>query len=199
MTPLCVLTSQTYRIDIMKLNLQSFLIFTLFLAALPIAAQNENNNGHEVKGHQAILKITAPSTAILDQIKQLGDADDFRTLNGSLNLYVLHSKSENVTSLLNSLKNHPSVVYVEPDYIVKTSVTPNDPGFPQQWSFFNTTTPGADIGATNAWAISTGSTTKVAGGVDTGMDYNHPAPAANVWSAPAAFTVNLSWGSITCL
>jgi len=199
MTPLCVLTSQTYRIDIMKLNLQSFLIFTLFLATLPVAAQNENNNGHEVKGHQAILKITAPSTAILDQIKQLGDADDFRTLNGSLNLYVLHSKSENVTSLLNSLKNHPSVVYVEPDYIVKTSVTPNDPGFPQQWSFFNTTTPGADIGATNAWAISTGSTTNVVGVVDTGMDYNHPDLAANVWSAPAAFTVNLSWGSITCL
>jgi subtilisin family serine protease len=181
-----------------KLNLQSFLIFTLLLAALPVAAQNEANNGHEVKGHQAILKIAAPAAVILDQIKQLGDADDFRPLSGALNLYVLHSKSENVAALLNSLKNHPSVVYVEPDYIVKTSVTPNDPGFPQQWSFLNTTTPGADIGATNAWAISTGSTTNIVGVVDTGMDYTHPDLAANVWSAPAPFTVTLSWGTLTC-
>jgi len=194
----------TVRIDrtkIMKSNMQSFLIFTLLLGVLPLVAQgqgNENNNGHEVKGRQAILKIAAPSSAILDQIKQLGDADDFRPLSNALNLYVLHSKSENATALLNSLKNHPSVVYVEPDYIVKVSVTPNDPGFPQQWSLLNTATPGADIGATNAWAISTGSTTNVVGVVDTGMDYAHPDLAANVWSAPAAFTVNLSWGSITC-
>ena len=34
--------------------------------------------------------------------------------------------------------------------------------------------------------------------VDTGVNYNHPDLAANIWSAPAAFTVNLSAGSITC-
>jgi subtilisin family serine protease len=182
----------------MQRNQQPFLILILFLASLPIWAQNETVNGHSAKSRQAILKLNAPTSAILQQVKQLGDADDIRPLSSTLNLYVLHSKSENVTALVNTLKNHPSVVYAEPDFIVTPVVTPNDPDFSQQWSLFNTATPGADIGATNAWTISTGSTANVAAVVDSGIDYTHPDLAANVWSAPAAFTVNLSWGSLTC-
>src|SRR5205085_7448708 len=62
----------------------------------------------------------------------------------------------------------------------------------------NTSFPGADIGASLAWNVSTGSTTNLIGVVDTGIDYNHPDLAANVWSAPSQFTVSLSWGQITC-
>ncbi len=87
---------------------------------------------------------------------------------------------------------------MEPNYFVKTVTTPNDPNFSLQWSFLNTATPGADISATLAWDISTGSTANVVGVVDTGIDYTHPDLAANVWAAPASFTVNLSWGSLTC-
>jgi subtilisin family serine protease len=185
----------------MKCALQSFLVVTLLLASLPAIAQGqgtETDNGHLVKASQAILKVTTSSAAILKEIKLLGDADDFRLLSQSLNLYVLHSKSANVAALVNTLHTHPAVQYVEPDYIVQPVVSPNDPDFPQQWSFLNTGMPGADIGATNAWAISTGSSGVVAGVVDTGIDYTHPDLAANVWSAPTSFTVTLSWGSLTC-
>ena len=185
----------------MKFKPHSFLLFALTLAALPLAAQSpatDIQNGKPVRANQAILKLSAPTTSVLQQIKQLGDADDFRLLNSSLNLYVIHSKSENVAALLGTLPNHPSVVYVEPDYIVKPVVSPNDPDFSQQWSFLNTATPGADIGATNAWAISTGSTANVVGVVDTGIDYTHPDLVPNVWSAPGSFTVTLSWGTLTC-
>jgi len=34
--------------------------------------------------------------------------------------------------------------------------------------------------------------------IDTGIDYRHPDLAANVWSAPAAFTVTIGGQSITC-
>ncbi len=82
--------------------------------------------------------------------------------------------------------------------MLTSSVTPNDPSFSQQWGWLNTAMPGADVGATNAWAVSTGSTAYVAGVVDTGIDYTHPDLAANVWSAPSQFTVKLSWGTLTC-
>src|SRR5207302_2005115 len=59
-------------------------------------------------------------------------------------------------------------------------------------------TPGADIHATSAWAISTGSKTNTIGVIDTGIDYNHPDLAANVWSAPTAFTVTIGGQPITC-
>jgi len=185
----------------MKSNLQLFLIFIALLAPFRLLAQSqvtESAFGHPVKANQAILKVAGPTAAILQQVKQLGDADDFRRLSASLNLYVLHSKSESVAVLLTALKSHPSVMFVEPDYIVRPVVIPNDPDFSQQWSLLNTSTPGADIGATNAWAISTGSATNVVGVVDTGIDYTHPDLAANVWSAPSQFTVNLSWGQLTC-
>jgi len=144
------------------------------------------------------MKVQSSSSSVLQQLQQLGDADDFRALSRTLNLYVLHSRSANVTALINIMKNAPFVQYVEPDYIVKTIATPNDPNFSQQWSFLNTGSPGADISATSAWNISTGSTANVAGVIDTGVDYTHSDLAGNIWSAPAQFAATLSWGTITC-
>lgn len=47
--------------------------------------------------------------------------------------------------------------------------------------------------------MSVGSTDHVVGVLDTGIDYTHPDLAPNLWSAPAAFTVDLGGGTIvTC-
>src|SRR5215468_7086347 len=56
-------------------------------------------------------------------------------------------------------------------------VVPNDPSFNQQWSL-------AKIGATNAWATTTGSTEIVVAVLDTGVDYTHPDLAPNMWRNP---------------
>jgi subtilisin family serine protease len=158
----------------------------------------ESYNGHPVASRQVLMKVQGASSAILEQLRQFADADDLRPLNGALGLYVIHSRSAAVPALLAAVRALPFVVYAEPDYIVKTLATPNDPNFAQQWSFLNTSAPGADIGATSAWDVSTGSTANVVGVIDTGVDYTHPDLAANIWSAPSAFTVTLSWGQLTC-
>jgi subtilisin family serine protease len=177
----------------------------LFLIAVStsFAREIENYNGHNVVAKQAIFQIDlskfpGQSAVILQQLRGLASADDVRTLNAGVGLYVIHSTNANVTALLNILKNHSAVALAEPDFIVTSVSTPNDPSFPQQWDMYNTATPGADISATLAWNITTGSTANVIGVVDTGFDYTHGDLAANIWSAPAQFTVNLSWGSITC-
>jgi subtilisin family serine protease len=179
-----------------KVLLCFFLLFAVHRAS---AQGNETHDGHPVKGQQVLFRLSSSAPALLQHLGQLSDADDVRPLSRNLNLYVLHSKSVHVDALLNVLKNEPGVLYIEPDYIVKAvGVIPNDTSFSQQWALLNTTNPGADISATSAWAVSTGGTATVAGVVDTGIDYTHPDLSANVWAAPAIFTVNLSWGSLTC-
>jgi subtilisin family serine protease len=65
------------------------------------------------------------------------------------------------------------------------TVTPNDPSFSSQWDLSNTGqfggTPGADIHATQAWSVTTGSAATVVAVIDTGVDYDHPDLYQNIW------------------
>jgi hypothetical protein len=55
---------------------------------------------------------------------------------------------------------------------------PNDPRYPEQWSL-------PLIGAPDAWKATTGNTNIVIAILDTGIDYNHPDLAKNMWRNPA--------------
>ncbi|MCS7197320.1 MAG: S8 family serine peptidase [Candidatus Bipolaricaulota bacterium] len=86
-------------------------------------------------------------------------------------------------------KKNPNVLYAEPNYIRRITqqalLTPNDSQFSQLWGLHNTGqtggTPDADIDAPEAWDLSTGSSSVVVAVIDTGVDYNHPDLAANMW------------------
>ncbi|GAC1355637.1 MAG: hypothetical protein NVSMB42_14120 [Herpetosiphon sp.] len=109
--------------------------------------------------------------------------------------HLLRVPAGQVAAKAAALKRHAEVAYAEPNYIWTVDlapVIPNDPSFGDLWGLRNTGqivsgsigTPGADIQATDAWAITTGNKSIVVGVVDTGIDYNHPDLAANVWSNP---------------
>ena len=91
-----------------------------------------------------------------------------------------------VKDALKTFNRTDGILHAQPNYIYKADSTfPNDPNFAQLWGMHNTgQTSGsadADIDAPEAWDIATDSNIIVAV-IDTGVDYNHPDLAANMWT-----------------
>ena len=86
------------------------------------------------------------------------------------------------------------IEYIEPNFRVYAVGTPSDSRFSEQWGMNNTGTLGGtadmDIDAPEAWNVTTGSSQVVVGIVDTGIDYNHPDLAGNMWRNPGEIPGN---------
>ncbi len=92
--------------------------------------------------------------------------------------------------LVTELKSDPDVESVQPNYIyTPADIGTNDTYRNLLWGLDNTGqtvngtagTANADINAPEAWAISTGSGSIIVAIIDSGVAYNHPDLAANMW------------------
>jgi len=106
-----------------------------------------------------------------------------------------HCKVEDAMKTLNRTNG---IVHAHPNYKVRVaSIFPDDSNFNQQWALHNTGqthpvdcggttsgTPDADIDAPQAWDIHTGSGDIIVAVLDSGVNYNHPDLAANMWINP---------------
>ena len=154
--------------------------------------------GYEVVAGEVLVQFRADAFSRMSQIERDLDADGNRPI-GDGAWRKIRSASRGTQTLLTALSSRADVLAVEPNYIVHSTVVPNDPLLPTWlWNLVNQTVPGADIHAANAWNVSTGSPNIVVGVIDSGIEFSHPDLAANIWSAPSAFTVNLAGGSVTC-
>jgi subtilisin family serine protease len=92
----------------------------------------------------------------------------------------------------------PEVEYAEPNYEINLEETnagplvpvlPHDPQFNDQWALANSGQKGgkqgADISATLAWSITTGTDKLIVAVLDTGVDYTHEDLVENMWVRPA--------------
>ncbi|MDT7807010.1 MAG: hypothetical protein QOJ70_823 [Acidobacteriota bacterium] len=130
------------------------------------------------------------------------DADTDKGLGGT-GAHLITSRSKDTTTLISELAARDDVLYAEPDYVAYGGATPNDSFYAQQqWGLRNTGqtggTTGADVSAQAAWDISTGSRNQVVAILDSGIDYNHPDLAPNIWTAPVPFSVTLGGVNFNC-
>jgi subtilisin family serine protease len=168
----------------------------------------ERVDGRDVAAREVLVRLRPGATpAALSNMRAAAQADELNQVGGAeLGLYRVRSQILDAQSLADELSQLPEVLYAEPNYLLHTTAIPNDTRLGELWGLRNTGqtiqgragVAGADIDATTAWDLSTGSASIVVAVVDTGVDYNHPDLRANVWSAPSAFTVNIGGQSITC-
>lgn len=97
------------------------------------------------------------------------------------NIYMLKfSELFDPLIVANEYKNNPNIEYAEPNIIYESCTQPDDTFFDDQWALYQTND--FDIDATDAWDLTTGSEDVVIAIVDSGVYYNHPDLADNIWS-----------------
>lgn len=94
-----------------------------------------------------------------------------------------------VGDILSTYAADPRVLSAQPDFVVQSEALPNDPLLGQQWGITNTN-PAYTINAAAAWDKTTGSGRTIVAVIDTGVDYNHPDLAPNMWRNTAEIVGN---------
>ncbi|MCX5750807.1 MAG: S8 family serine peptidase [Candidatus Saganbacteria bacterium] len=130
-----------------------------------------------------LFKGSTPPNYLQGEIKSIGHAPDLKVeklfpetamqsmVSGSQNtlqdIYkVSIPKEQDILPVIEKLQRDPNVLYAEPNYLVHSCLTPNDPYLSQQWGI-------TKIAAENGWGIYSGSSTEIIAVVDTGVSYIH--------------------------
>lgn len=119
--------------------------------------------------HHLVRRFIGPTTAVL------GPATDL--VSGAAASPTIASLSSELSLCDDLLRSSDSgVVRCSPNYIYTASLVPNDLRYSEQ--IVDSLSP---IGASSAWDVRTDASNIVVGVIDTGVDYNHPDLAANMW------------------
>jgi len=102
-----------------------------------------------------------------------------KTFNDNLDLarivIINYSSDADPNFVSSKISKLNEVEWAEPKFVYELVYIPNDPNFGSQWNL-------SIIDAALAWDVTKGDTSVVIGIVDTGVDWDHPDLAANIWT-----------------
>jgi subtilisin family serine protease len=144
----------------------------------------------DTKKSQAFKKANGIARSLIAQSARVARVGG-KVIPASEELHVVKVVG-NISVAKTILEQDPNILYAEPNFKTRlfsaAPLTPNDFEFDSLYGLHNTGLNGgkigADIDATEAWSIGTGSREVVVAVIDTGMDYFHEDLRANVWTNP---------------
>ncbi len=183
-----------------KLVILTFLVVPFFVRQVS-ALQPASGNGAKplrrpayVPGELLVKYKPAVRSAASAHFQNRLGVSTLRTFKRIGVQHVRLAQNMTVEQALEILKNDPRVEYAEPNYYRYAAVSPGDMTdtfFDRLWGLHNSGqavngtsgTTDADIDAPEAWDTTTGSSTVIIAVLDSGVDYNHPDLANNIWSS----------------
>jgi subtilisin family serine protease len=150
-------------------------------------------------GDHVLVKLRQPKMSEADFLQKLGDgAARVRQRMPASGLWLVSFSEPHLDTVPQAVarlrKLEDLVAIVEPDHVLSAQVMPDDASFSQQWALHNTGQSGgvvdADLDATEAWELHTGSRSVLVAVIDTGIQISHPDLAANVWTNPGEIPGN---------
>ena len=158
------------------------LIFSLFSASVT-ASEKYNFDKGFVKG-ELLVKYTdgTASAASNAANRQIGAEliQEFPEIGWQ---WIKLPENISVEQAVLDYKNFPGVELAQPNYIYKTTLTPNDPQFGSLYGM-------TKIDAPRAWNTTTGNPAIVVAVIDTGIRFTHEDLAANMWRNPGEIAGN---------
>jgi thermitase len=171
---------------------KSLLAAALALSALPASAAADVRRADYAPG-EVIVKFRAG-------VAPAGRADALRDGRASLKralpiggiVLTRIAPDTGVEAAVRAFERDPRVLWAEPNARREAGAVPNDAFFGEQWSLRNTGqtvngaagAAGADIDALKAWARTTGSPNVKVAVVDSGINFDQPDLAPNIWHNP---------------
>lgn len=191
----------------MKTKKLSVLLGLLALSPMAIAQKSQMMT-QEIPSVPGEMIVKLKEGYSLKSLKGLNVAQEMNLVSGQF--AVVKSNEKSLSLAITKMKELDFVEYAEPNYLYHTinTITPvesllnrvtvtGDEKFDLLWGLQNngsnepdrsgsSTTPergvaGADVNALEAWKITKGSRDIVIAVIDTGIDWNHPDLAANMW------------------
>ena len=155
------------------------LLLVILLIDVSIAPEIEEDylpNELIIKYKDNIVIEDSEAVKELSLITGLDKPEQVEKLIKSKEIYNLKfNENINIQDAIKTYEELEDIEYAEPNYIFTTTITPDDTLYTDLWGLPN-------INAEQTWNITTGSPSVIIAIIDTGIDWNHPDLASNIWN-----------------